>query len=721
MPWSPDITYKLLDYDGSFVSDIVLVRERSGVAQVAVSACGSGKLAVDPGGLDVTSLAATFVYGRYIQVLQNGVAIAAWKIEGPSPERERDVAGGFLSLAGRGWACDWAGVKTLPPGGVGQKPAPDYRLFNFASPDHPDLAAAVWEATSTVQGKVSDPASLRKSVDAAGDVVPAPIGFEDPDAYWIGPAADYTDAPVDVFYRSVFTLASETTVAIVTTADNFYTVFLNGASIIGDTDKVNSWSERRRGEITLPAGTHHLAAKVRNTGVTDPLNPVGWAYTVFTMDANGAPDTIIARSDGTDEIVAHDPAEEPGWTPGEILVLLFAEAQARGLLLDWTLSFDGDEDSAGAAWARIPSIAIGVGESMLRMLELLFDDGWIDWNADPDAKVMNAYAAGHSVASAITLRDEDTSVTDDGVDVVLADVDWGQTEPAPNIAVVRYAKGYRYVDDSAGAPYKEEVTLTVDTDIAAEADRLGALALARSANVSGAVTAQVDPVDGPSTPFSGFGLYDLVSVPSRAGVLTAVRTLSLTVKDDGVEPVYVAEWNLRRRSREVRRQELLQTLGSAIVGDAPASKPRSASNNGGYAPSSAPVFDAPALRAPALADFPTGPPPDDPTSVQALHEVVFSFPGLLDVEDDTGWWPVPFDCEIVEIEAVTRVAAALGLRVINEASVEWFDTMADNTDVQTWAESIALVAGTRLRARIQDVDDGLGEDLTIVVRYVEST
>lgn len=723
MPWSPTLTYQLLGIDGTtVVSTVFLVREGSARTQVALSGTGSGKIDVDPGDDTVGDLAAEFRHGRYIRVLHDAVPIQTWRIEGPSPEKDRDIVGGHLGVAGRGWGADWDVALVYPWRGVRQTPSPDYRIFSFASPILPSLVPGDWVGTDITQGKVSDPASVRRSIDAAGDSVPAPIGFPDPDAYWSW--SSDSDETGRKYFRTIFTVPADGVVAIAMTGDNYWTGYLDGIPISGDTAKPDSWSEYVPVELFLEAGDYNLAAVVENL-VEPPGNVGGWCYSVYTMTATGEVDTVLKRSDGITDIVTDVGVPEPGWTPGEILDTLLDEAQANGMLAGWSLSFDGDLDSAGDAWPVVPSFSCGIGESMLKVLSLLHDEGWIDYSFRAGSKILDMWNIGSGAASAVILRDEDTSITSDGIDIALDDVEFSRTDPAPNRILVRFALGYEVVNDTAGQladGYVEEALMTVDTDLRVEAVRLAEHAMAAAREQVGSVSADIIPVDAPTTPFSGFGIRDLVQVPVGGGSVEARRTIALTVTDRGVEPEYFGEWAKRRRPREVKREELLQTLGSGVVGSAPGSRPRSASVNGGFTPSSVPVVKFPAVKAPTATQFPGG---VGAGSGTGLMDHSWDWGGIVaPVGDvDSTLYPTPGFVELHEWEAVFLDVDAGGSNTVQFLVNEVLQsTIVVPTSTKRVIVSLAdAVVSGDLSVRLLDNPTGAGVGLSATVRFTPTT
>ena len=72
----------------------------------------------------------------------------------------------------------------------------------------------------------------------------------------------------------------------------------------------------------------------------------------------------------------------PGCTPGELVTQILAEHEAvHGEAVGWTLTFNGEVDSAGLAWPTIPILPTQVGDSLPTVLERLAE-AWIDFGQE---------------------------------------------------------------------------------------------------------------------------------------------------------------------------------------------------------------------------------------------------------------------------------------------------------------------------------------------------
>lgn len=726
MSWTPFLTYALLDYDGTPITTFTPVA-RSASTRDELSAGGLGKARIDPGDSSLDTIAAQFCYGRHVQVAYLANPIFTWRIEagGARP----DDAFFLHEIQGRSWVGEWSTAYVRPVRGLGQKPVPDQRLFNFASPDYPHAGDAGW-ITPFDQGQQSAGGD-RIMLDPSGEVAPAPLMWPDPDAWWIWGAADST-LPGKCFFRVTFDVPSGGQhLAFCVTGDNYYTAYLDGAPWAGDTEKLNCWMEHRRSETPLPEQTGYtLGFEVENTTAIVGTNPGALLFTMFTM-AGEEVDTVIVRSSPTDhgwKAWAY-PTEDPGWTYGDIVVALLAEAQARGSLTDWVLGFDAVNDSNGNPWPNIPTFACGVGDKLLKVLDDLAAQGWGEYHARPalnvdGKKVLDAWVADTALApaSGVFLYDKNASGAPDA-DVTLYAPEFGRADPVSDRVLVRYPGGYAEVAELPSGRQVWESTLTTDARNPAEAARNGLRALTAQGVAASSLQFKSRPLSGDigdiTCPYVGWAVGYTVYVPGPTGVMQLVRTLTITCLDNGPEPEWSAVWNKRRRDPNLEVAKLLLTLGSAVVGDAPGSVAKTASGLGSAVPSSTPIMEQRIEKAPAASAFPTGvggggggdpAPPDDMT---------FHFPGLIEVAQNTDWWPVPYPgtgYRIKNVRVVMTTPDTVGVSIESPAGSEWDDVMSSTTDPQ-YFNAVNANFNDKLRARIYDIGGGSAIGVVVVVEY----
>lgn len=756
--WTPDYTFELLDRDGSFVSTLANLYDR-GFSRV-LSATGAGTIKVDPGALAISSLAATFADGKYIRVKQNGTPVFVWRIEQPEAEDvdlddDPEAVIGWVP-AGRGWACDFDDAVVLPFYGIDQQPAADYRTFNFASPD----ASSAMLTAAGFAAVVVEPfgTGVREVVNAAGDNVPSPLGFPVESAEWV--AADNPSYDLGKsYFRSTFDVPGDpgdvVSVTIAGSGDNFYTFYLNDQPIFGESENVQCWHEYRRVVLPLAPGTYHLSAVCENVGTPGVItNPSAIKAAVYIADSNDEPDTIIEVTDPATSnwIGSYVPAAEPSWNPGEILIAMRTSAvalDADNVVADWTLNFDATEDSNGDTWDRLgTAFSVPIGSTMLAALDQLAADGWIDYEPDWDAKVLNVWKAGGSTASGVTLVSAETSTDDEGDDINFGGAKYPPVAPIKTKMLVRYPGGLTFVEADAGviAVYGTRVgSLTVDASNAIEAQRLGTRALNAATTTS--VVADVEPTGSGDIPLDDFTTRSMVTVPGPDDTPTAYRVEVITVElDDHDEPEYVVEWQRRLRGDLATRQSnSIRTLGSVVTGTDPSSKPVSSTNNGGYVPSRTPILPSTPRRGVTTTDLDL-----DPGSVLGLpaggdagqvlakqtgsdgdadwttnvFDIAFGWGGTVNPQADTDAppWRPSYDVVIHQITVEVTVTSASNIVVdlLVGGSVVETVTLTSGSAAAAEVPDVAVSAGQAVAVRIRAAAAGTGEQLAATLQCYQA-
>lgn len=207
-----------------------------------------------------------------------------------------------------------------------------------------------------------------------------PTGFA-PHARWIwsqesraGATSPPSFAPAgDVYFRREFTLPAAPGAlsnatrryALSIAADNAYKAYLDG-EMIGDSSDQDASFQSQTINLDLAAGDHILAVKVTNweTGTAGLL----CAFQAYGDASSPTPSNVIFVSDTTSSyggqwLCDPYPVTPPGWTPGEVLLTLLAEAQVRGVTTALNLipTFTTTTDTYGNAWDRSVDWSFGIG------------------------------------------------------------------------------------------------------------------------------------------------------------------------------------------------------------------------------------------------------------------------------------------------------------------------------------------------------------------------
>jgi hypothetical protein len=571
-PFEPQMYAELWSRDGVFIS--ALDTQQRVRFQDVLNDTGSGSLQIQ---LDDTD-AALLVPGTEIRCYLFGEVAFTWEVlqnpqialhgEGEEASRTKSVTG-----QGRGVLLDKA--KVYPSRGVNNTVNAQHRLYTFASPDYPRkdtwgnafsiVKAGTLFMERAVQieytGIIDDEENVLETI-----FVPAPNGWPIPDAEWIWGQADTTIVG-KCYFRKEFYIGSTENIAIIASADNYFTLYLDGTPIVGESEVIHSWKDYKRVDLKLTAGWHTFGM----IGVNAPwpaefLNPSAIVAAIARLDQDGeilAP--AIIQSDATWKALAY-PESVPGWTPGEVMIDAIEEAQARGALAGFTYDFTAANDSLGNPWPVMEGFSTPVGSSLLDMLTGLNEEGWVDWRVKPGGKVMQMFNQGAiALNSGITYE-----ATGDLSTSEIVSQNFVPQVDVLNRYLVKWTQGYFEIGDVASqATWGEyEGFMSVDSSSLEDAERQAAVVLEQSANPIYAVVCQVDPTDPDRFPYEAYGVGEKVRVADPDGGLTWYQVHSITVSQTDLARVDVAlELNARLDTRQREQFELLQGLGRTIVGD----------------------------------------------------------------------------------------------------------------------------------------------------------
>lgn len=503
-----------------------------------------------------------------------------------------------LVATGQGTAAAFADARIYPYKGVSEQVLNQNRLYTFASPDFPNTGDWV-PAIQLSQQKDLDP--VRYSVvqwitvsadpdipDEPGETVhaPAPLGWLVPDAWWIwGTAPDPVSMPVGFcYFRKEFTLDATTELVIACTADNHYTLYLDGTPILGDMGEPgDTWNSHKRADMTLPAGTYMLAAVAENQIAlpgTEDLNPAALLAAVYTVDVEDKLATTICVTDDSWSCLPYPNVDDvpyvPGWTPGQIVIDMITEAQARGALAGYDVGFDGENASNVAPWDGadggghfVPGFSVAIGGTILDALGQLVDNGWIDYRMaatlglERTLLMFNPGGAANHVATVLQ------STGDLATSNILSLAFEPQTAPTTRL-LVKWSSGFLVLDDATAqtAHGVHEGYLTVDAVNAVEAARVAGLVLADMKNPVTSIVIDLDPVGDSDRPYIDFHVGDYVHAPTPDGTSIEFRLHGLTVTqtDSGLAS-FALEINSRTLVHEREQFKLYSSLGRGVTGD----------------------------------------------------------------------------------------------------------------------------------------------------------
>lgn len=521
--------------------------------------------------------------GTEVRCFMFGEVVYTWSILAKpriALHSEGEEAAQRVDVAGRGRSSRLQNAKVYPPKGPVNPVNAQHRLYSFASIDFPNFAGwspaiEIWAANrvnpnraSFIEYTTEQLFSEEAVVETA--MVPAPIGWPVDEAYWIWSQDDQFEVGTS-YFRKTFTLTSETSVGFFVTGDNYYTLYLDGTPIVGELVNSACWQEYKRVDMLLPAGTYVLAAICINLiWPSEFINPGGFLMAAVRLDNEAKPVPAaeggnLVISDGSWVSLAY-PGNEPGWTPGQILIDAMSEAQARGVVTGFSFDFTAVNDSLGNPWPNVPGFAVTIGASIMDILGGLVDQGWVDWRVTAGGQVLQMFnQRAIATNSGVTYQ-----TTGDPATQNLRAQDFVPQVDVVNKYLVKWTYGYFEIGDAASQALwgVYEGFMTVDAPTYDNALQQANVMLAENANPLHAIVCEVDPLGNDDTPYWAYGPGENVQVIDADGNLAWKQVQSITVNQNELgRPEIALELEARLQQRQREDYELLSGLGRVLTGD----------------------------------------------------------------------------------------------------------------------------------------------------------
>lgn len=342
------------------------------------------------------------VEGNLVRCILDGVARFAWVVAGADQEtRAADPAAELRTVQGRGALSLMSRARLLPYGGVDRRSC-GQRTFGWMAPER---TVPTWVPAVEIKRQAASLPAQWTYTDEDGAIRQAPVGWYDPDAWWMwsqaqGPLGNPLLPPQPVGYSlfaGTFNLSEQTPIAFFITADDGYELWINDC-LVGQETLAFMWAETRRHDVLLEAGTHYV--RIKGTNIFREhveTNIAGVLFSAIKTSEGGATITgdVVLRSSAASFVTVGYPATEPGMTPGNIIAIGMAEAQARhaSLLAGVTRDFDELVDSNGDPWAVELNLGWAAPDTSLeKVIETLVEQA-IDIEMTPDL-VLRAYNKG---------------------------------------------------------------------------------------------------------------------------------------------------------------------------------------------------------------------------------------------------------------------------------------------------------------------------------------
>lgn len=481
------------------------------------------------GTVDIPVTALTQVqHDRVIKVRYRGSIVFAFVIEAIARVHVSGDDAPWARVSGRGLMCWLEDAVVYPAGGLTYY-APSERPFNFAATGAQFESDLVW--TAPLGLKWTAATDYRKG---------RPKNWPDRAAYWIWKTNPASAVAADTtnWFRSYLVTTEAKRLRFFATADNYFRLYMDGALILSTSSlrgEGSTWNKLASRTMTIPAGSHRIAAVVTNGKNGSATNKAGFLFCVAEVDDTGKPTRVLRRSNTTNWQVSDD---EPKMYPAEIVDALLDEAHNRAvgagqdtrvdyLARGWTET----EDSSGRTWSTKVATSVRCGTHLLDVVHQMVDEG-IDFWADPANLELCAYETRG------TDRTETILLT---IAKNLSEYETLATSTGKTVALVRTADGWTTAADSAGVTERgrrESFLEFGNTRSEATGAARAARILKRTARLTNAVTRAVSVPRSGVRPFLNYKVGDRITAVSTTGTKAIARVLSLTLAEPDTGVLY---------------------------------------------------------------------------------------------------------------------------------------------------------------------------------------
>lgn len=477
---------------------------------------------------------------------------------------KNERAGEYWEISGEGLRSWFRDAVVEPYGGIRQG-SQDQRVFSFASEQGSWYNPADWVTPTLIQKHNLDP--------NLGPFNTAPAEWPDaPNAYWIwGEPNTGSPAPEGISYFryefDVSGLSGSEPYAFFAAGKDHFEVFLDGQRII-EAKEDDAYAETWRADFDLTNGHHILAARVLSRG-TGAAAFIGAFFK--TGDATAGTEAVLLKvTDATGWKVNSYPDPAPGWTPGEIMLTLLSEAEARGVRFPTWLAptFTATADSSGALWDRALDWSFDIGTEyfdVVEKLEELVCDLWIDpltyelnmWierGTHRDVQSEAVEPIRFEVAKNVTRATSDGTSEIKNTLVLQTEDGWQLIADSLSDSIGKYGRIEGYVSTGASSSVSGDVAQRV---------------FEQRAEPSVSATYDIVDVDG-TIPWFDFQVGDWVLAPRETDetVLTTRRVMSISVEEEQKtgRPTFAVEFDTIAEDLARRFDRWLKTTSDGTLG-----------------------------------------------------------------------------------------------------------------------------------------------------------
>ncbi len=471
-----------------------------------------------------------------------------------------EAAAEAITVHGEGLRTWFNDAIVHPYRGIKKNSSPE-RVFSFASEQGSWYDASDWVPATNVAQYSLEP-------DNGSPWNTAPAEWPDaPAAHWIWDRSD-TAPPIGFcYFRYEFDIAEgigTKDYSVFTSGDDDFEVYIDSGRII-ETKELNGWSKTWRADFTLDPGHHVLAARVKNNGGAG-----GFISALFRVgDATADPPIAAQLLNVTGDagwVVNGYPDPAPGWSPGEVMLTLLADAAENNVRMATTLvpTFTATHDSDGVAWPKPLDWAFDLGAKLtvvVEKLEELVCDVWI--NPENYELNMAVERGSHRDTQSTGLQPVKLEI---GRNLLKAENE--TTAEMVNALMMSVADGFEYHTDSLSDSEEKYGRLEGFVSGGSSASVSGDVAQAvfdKNALPQESATFKIVDVDD-ARPWRDFYEGDWLLAPSRTGLVPRrVMSMAFTENRTG-QPDFEIEFDSIVEDKNERIERWLKTTSDGTLG-----------------------------------------------------------------------------------------------------------------------------------------------------------
>lgn len=430
--------------------------------------------------------------------------------------------------------------------GAPQNRSLDTRPFTWAAPPGSWYNDAKWQGSYNSSPQTDPPSDFNQAPNQRSKWENPP-NFPDENAQWmwIHPEPSFNEGNFNPpplkglrYYRKTFTTANKMLVRLYSSADEAYTVYLDGEEVISGSGEETGYTQLETRKIILRAGQHTvgIVQKFEAQVVADGADAV--IFTMMKLNTKAKPTEVVVHSDSSWLTTWRRPV--PSWKRTNVLRKAVTEARARNnesanrLLFGFT----EERDTHGRRWTDRWDDDVAIGTTVLELQKLLSEGNGFDVWVDPATMEICAWRRrGRDKSKSITLEP--------GKNLLNYEVE--ETEEVRNTFLIHYDGGWTTwrAKGSSRRFGRREAMVEMGRargddharEILAKAARGVGWAQKRS-GVSDISKRQADQPSGSliaiqgARPFLDFGVGDIVKAPNENGVLRRHRVVMLSFTED---------------------------------------------------------------------------------------------------------------------------------------------------------------------------------------------